>query len=122
MVDRREVADFIERPDGQRSPIDDLPTFTPLAIVDMIKSCWHFDHTERLSAMQCFGIVYRCRNIFADKVFDSFLSHRWIENALFVTCTNFWSAVDVAFDMMKTIWDTIWIIQGALVSREARWC
>ena len=45
----------------------------------MIRWCWHFDRTERMSAVQCLGIVHQCMDIFANKVFDIFLSHRWTE-------------------------------------------
>ena len=77
--DSRDIANFISGPDGSRPPLDALPTDTPPAILDMIKYCWHFDREERLSAMQCFGIVNQCRDIFANRFFDIFLSHRWSE-------------------------------------------
>ena len=66
-------------PNGQRPPLDALPTDTPPAVVDMIQYCWHHDRTERLSAMQCLSIVHQCRDIFANSMFDIFLSYRWSE-------------------------------------------
>ena len=66
-------------PSGQRPPLNALPSDTPSAIVDMMKYCWHHDRTERLSAMQCLGIVHQCRDVFANKVFDIFLSYQWNE-------------------------------------------
>ena len=77
MNDLRDVANFIEGPHGQRPPLDALPTDTPPGIVDMIQQCWHFDRTKRMSSMQCLGIVHQCRDIFANKVFDIFLSYKW---------------------------------------------
>ena len=79
MTDWRDVANFVRGPNGQRPPLDDLPSDTPPAIVDMIKYCWHHDRTERLSAMQCLVTVHQCRDIFANKVFDIFLSYQSTE-------------------------------------------
>ena len=75
----QEVADLVDGPNGQRPPIDALPTDTPPAIVDMIKYCWHFNRDQRFSAMQCVDILQHCNDVFADKSFDIFLSHRWTE-------------------------------------------
>ena len=79
MADMNAIVNSVCGPHGSRPPLNDLPTDTPPAIVDMIQFCWHHDRLERLSAMQCLGIVHQCRDIVANSYFDIFLSHRWAE-------------------------------------------
>ena len=44
---------------GQRPPLEKLPSNTPDSVRDMIVSCWHTDRVMRKSALECCAILER---------------------------------------------------------------
>ena len=69
-------------PHGERPSLRDLPPNTPLSVRTMMEKCWDNDRNKRWTAVTCYATLQQVEFAFSNKVYDIFLSHRWVTKPL----------------------------------------